>query len=39
MKERLEFVNGHLVINCNEGTTISIIVPLVVKQVEGGDLA
>ncbi|MCA1026126.1 sensor histidine kinase [Cytobacillus kochii] len=39
MKERLEFVNGHLDISCDEGTTISIIVPLVVKQVEGGDLA
>ncbi|MHC0035550.1 histidine kinase [Pseudoneobacillus sp. C159] len=36
MRERLEFVNGILEIDCVDGTTITIIVPTVIKQTEGG---
>ncbi|TYR80013.1 sensor histidine kinase [Priestia megaterium] len=37
MKERLEFVNGTLDITSNEGTTVTIKVPNVVKQTEKED--
>lgn len=36
IKERLEFVNGNLDIKNENGTTITIKVPTVVKQSEGG---
>jgi two-component system, NarL family, sensor histidine kinase DesK len=36
MKERLEFVNGILKIDSVEGTTVTIKVPTVIKQMEGG---
>ncbi|APH03920.1 sensor histidine kinase [Bacillus weihaiensis] len=34
MKERLEFVNGHLEITADQGTTLQIIVPNIVKQID-----
>lgn len=36
MKERLEFVNGKLLINSNEGTHLKISVPAVLKQIKEG---
>lgn len=37
IRERLEFVNGHLEIEANNGTTLIIIVPAVIKQISRGD--
>lgn len=39
MKERLEFVNGSLVIDTTEGTTLRIIVPNDAKQMDREELA
>ncbi|MBN6886828.1 two-component system, NarL family, sensor histidine kinase DesK [Cytobacillus horneckiae] len=37
MKERLDFVNGTLEIENSHGTIITVSVPLVIKQEEGGE--
>lgn len=37
IRERLEFVNGHLGIEANNGTTLTISVPAVIKQISRGD--
>lgn len=37
IKERLGFVNGHVEIEANEGTTMIITVPIVIKQINRGD--
>lgn len=37
IRERLEFVNGVLKINTNQGTAITITVPAVIKQITRGE--
>lgn len=37
IRERLEFVNGDLQIDTNEGTTMTITVPIIIKQINRGD--
>lgn len=37
IKERLEFVNGHLRIEANHGTTLTITVPVIIKQITRGE--
>ncbi|MGM8366635.1 sensor histidine kinase [Virgibacillus sp. W0181] len=37
IKERLEFVNGHLEIDANMGTSLTITVPAVIKQINRGE--
>lgn len=37
MRERLEFVNGQLEINADNGTTLTITVPVVLKNINRGD--
>lgn len=36
IKERLDFINGHVEIGAEEGTTITITVPVVIKQITKG---
>ena len=33
MKERLEFVNGHVEVEVNNGTILTIVVPVIIKQI------
>lgn len=37
IRERLDFVNGDLQIDTSEGTTITITVPIIIKQINRGD--
>jgi two-component system sensor histidine kinase DesK len=37
IRERLEFVNGHLEITVNHGTTLTITIPVVLKQIMRGE--
>ncbi|MGM8212793.1 sensor histidine kinase [Virgibacillus sp. W0430] len=37
IKERLEFVNGHLKIEANQGTALTITVPIIIKQINRGE--
>lgn len=39
MRDRLEFINGQLKIEENHGTALTIIVPVVLKNITGGDHA
>lgn len=37
MRERLEFVNGYVTYSTNQGTTLTITVPVIIKQLQRGD--
>lgn len=37
IRERLEFVNGNLAIEINSGTTLTIRVPVIIKQITGDE--
>lgn len=39
IRERLEFVNGHLEIEASDGTTLTISAPSIIKQIDRGDLS
>lgn len=38
MKERLEFVNGHVDVGVNNGTILTIVVPKIIKQINDGEV-
>lgn len=39
IRERLEFINGHLSVKTDNGTTLTISVPMVIKQITRGEKA